>query len=113
MAGDDPPSPGDSAPQGAVTSLDRLERRIAVLEKAFADIVERHENSLRDRGSAFADVEAELLVERDHRIGIAHRERHMVVAAHAVARRLLRVRGACRANTGRDTGSRLHERPSR
>ena len=32
-------------------------RRIAVLEKAFADIVERHENSLRDRGSAFAAVD--------------------------------------------------------
>ena len=39
------------------SDLDRLERRIAVLEKAFADIVERHENSLRDRGSAFAAVD--------------------------------------------------------
>jgi hypothetical protein len=44
-------------PDGGQGTMARLERRIHVLEKAFADIVERHEKSLRERSGAVSSVE--------------------------------------------------------
>ena len=38
----------------------------------------------------FADVEPELFVERDHRVGVHHRQRDVVVAADAVGGLILR-----------------------
>jgi localization factor PodJL len=43
---------------GVVTgAVARLERRVQVMEKAFADIVERHERSLRERTGSFTAIE--------------------------------------------------------
>jgi localization factor PodJL len=43
---------------GVVTgALARLERRVQVMEKAFADVVERHERSLRERSGSLASIE--------------------------------------------------------
>jgi localization factor PodJL len=47
---------GDTSSGGAST-LGRLERRVNMLETAFADIVQRHESSLRDRSAKLAAVE--------------------------------------------------------
>src|SRR5215467_2666455 len=47
---------GDTSAAGA-SNITRLERRVSVLEAAFADIVERHESSIRDRGAQIASVE--------------------------------------------------------
>src|SRR5580693_9030354 len=43
----------------------RAERRIAILEKAFAEMVERRENALRERIGAMSALEANLLVLRN------------------------------------------------
>ena len=43
----------------------RMERRLGILEKAFADIVERHEKSLRERAGALAAVEESVLAVRN------------------------------------------------
>jgi len=50
----------DSGANGAGT-LARVERRLGILEAAFADIVERHESSLRDRSAQLAGVQENLL----------------------------------------------------
>ncbi len=52
------PDPDPSA-GGAIA---RLERRVQVMERAFSDIVERHEKSLRDRGEALAAIENSIAV---------------------------------------------------
>src|SRR5438046_9984624 len=46
----------------------RVERRITMLEKAFAEVVERHEKSLRERVDALAAV-GERLHGLSHRVG--------------------------------------------
>jgi TPR repeat protein len=46
-------------------SIGRVERRITMLEKAFAEVVERHEKSLRERVSAVSALEENLLVLRN------------------------------------------------
>ncbi len=38
-------------------AMQRLERRLQVMEKAFADIVERHEKSIRERTSSLSSIE--------------------------------------------------------
>ena len=45
--------------------LGRVERRITMLEKAFAEVVERHEKSLRERIGAMSTLEENLLVLRN------------------------------------------------
>ena len=55
---------GDTSSSGAST-LGRLERRVSMLETAFADIVQRHESSLRDRGAQLAAVEESVLALRN------------------------------------------------
>ena len=50
---------GDTSSGGAGT-LGRLERRVNMLETAFADIVQRHEGSLRDRSAQVAALEENL-----------------------------------------------------
>jgi len=51
-------APDASSPGG---SMARVERRITMLEKAFADIVERHEKSLRERVGVVSAIEENLL----------------------------------------------------
>src|SRR5260221_12677899 len=46
---------------GTGSSIARVERRITMLEKAFADIVERHEKSLRERVGVVSAIEENLL----------------------------------------------------
>ncbi|HMI97473.1 MAG TPA: tetratricopeptide repeat protein [Micropepsaceae bacterium] len=46
-------------------SIGRVERRIMMLEKAFAEVVERHEKSLRERVGAVSTLEENLLVLRN------------------------------------------------
>ncbi len=46
-------------------SIGRVERRIMMLEKAFSEVVERHEKSLRDRVGAVSALEENLLVLRN------------------------------------------------
>ena len=46
-------------------ALARAERRIAILEKAFAEVVERHEKALRERIGAMSTLEENLLVLRN------------------------------------------------
>jgi localization factor PodJL len=45
--------------------LGRVERRITMLEKAFAEVVERHEKALRERIGAMSTLEENLLVLRN------------------------------------------------
>src|SRR5258706_6296366 len=45
--------------------IGRVERRIAMLEKAFAEVVERHEKALRERIGAMSTLEENLLVLRN------------------------------------------------
>jgi localization factor PodJL len=62
---------GDTSSGGAST-IGRLERRVNVLEAAFADIVQRHESSLRDRSAQLAAVEQNVSALRN-RIDEAHK----------------------------------------
>src|SRR5215212_4305572 len=50
---------------GGTGTLARLERRVNALEAAFADIVGRHENSLRDRSAQLTAVEHNVLALRN------------------------------------------------
>ena len=63
---------GDTSAGGAST-IGRLERRVGVLEAAFADIVERHEISIRDRGAQLAAVEENVRA-LGNRIEASHRD---------------------------------------
>src|SRR4051812_27555684 len=63
---------GDTGSGGA-NNITRLERRVSVLETAFADIVERHESALRDRSAQLAAVEQNVLALRN-RIEQSHKD---------------------------------------
>ena len=48
------------APDSAAAGMGRVDRRITMLEKAFAEVVERHEKSLRERVGALSALEESL-----------------------------------------------------
>jgi TPR repeat protein len=82
---------GEVAPETSNSGggIGRLERRVGVLEAAFADVVERHENSLRDRLASLSAVEETVLAlcgrmekSEKHNAGAAKELRAAVAEAH-------------------------------
>jgi hypothetical protein len=72
----------------------RAERRIAILEKAFAEVVERHEKALRERIGAVSTLEENLLVLRNR---LDQSEKHhtgaMMELRSALAEACMRLNG--------------------
>jgi TPR repeat protein len=74
--------------------MGRVERRITMLEKAFAEVVERHEKALRERIGAMATLEENLLVLRNR---LEQSEKHhtgaMIQLRSALADACVRLNG--------------------
>jgi localization factor PodJL len=75
-------------------AMARMERRLGILEKAFADIVERHETSLREREAVLSAVGEDVLALRNH---VDQSEKHQAGATAelraALAQACMRLNG--------------------